>query len=159
MTLTSAQLTALKNDILADQVLSQIPNTPDGAFQIAAAYNLVASPDYWVWRTSVPTSECKKAMVWTEFVGRSQGERDAWQFMLSNGVINAADANIRQGILDIFSGAQGATSRANLTAISRRLATRGEKLFATGTGSTASPATMSAEGNVTYQDVLNARSL
>ena len=50
--------------------------------------------------------------------------------MLSNGTINAADNNVRQGILDIFSGAQGATSRANLTAISRRLATRAEKLFA-----------------------------
>ena len=159
MTLTASQLTALRGDIAADPAFADIPKDPnnsDGAFFVAAQYNKQAVPDFTVWKTDVPTADCKKAMVWTEYIGRSAGEREAWQFMLSNGTINPSDANVRQGILDIFSGATGATSRANLTAIAKRLATRVEKLFATGTGSVASPGTMAFEGQLSYQDVLSA---
>ena len=158
MTITSAQLQTIKADIAASGDLSIYPNTADGNFAIAALYNQPAAPAFIVWRTSVPTSDCKKAMIWTEFIGRSVGERDAWQFMLSNGYINAADPNVRQGILDIFSGAQGAQSRVALTAIAKRGATRLEKLLATGTGSDASPATMGAEGDISYADIEAARS-
>lgn len=157
MALTPAQLTILKNDILSDSTLNAFPMDSDGAFAIAALYAVQASPAFTVWKTNVPTSECKKAMVWTEFIARSVGERDAWTFMLSNGFINPADSNVRQGILDIFSGAQGLASRTALTALAKRLATRSEKLFSTGTGSDASPATMAVEGQLSYQDVLTAR--
>jgi hypothetical protein len=157
MALTTTQLQTLKADILADPVLAAYPMNSDGAFAIAAAYNKQFTPDYIVWRTDVPTKDCKKAMVWTEFIARSAGERDAWQFMLSNGTINAADANVRQGIQDIFSGAQGAQSRTNLTAVAKRSATRAEKLFATGTGADASPSTLTFEGSLSYQDVEQAR--
>ena len=108
MALTTAQQATLKAAIEADATLNAFPSTLDGAFAIAALLNLPASPDFWVWRTNVPTADCKKAMVWTEFIARSVGERDAWQFMLSNGIINAADINVRQGIQDIFSGPGGA---------------------------------------------------
>ena len=155
--LTSAQLSILKADILADPALASQPNTSDGAFAIAAAYNLLVAPAFLVWRTNIPTMTAKSAMVWTEFIARSAGERDAWQFMLSNGIINAADPNVRQGIQDIFSGPSGAGSRANLIAIAKRNATRAEKLFASGTGSDASPGTMTFEGTLSYQDVQLAR--
>lgn len=157
MQLTSAQLIVLRDAILADPVLNAFPNNADGAFAIAAALNQDASPDFWVWRTNVPTADCKKAMVWTEFIGRSAGEREAWTFMLSNGFISAADPNVRQGIQDIFSGPGGAGSRAALTSIAQRRASRAEKLFASGTGSQASPATMGAEGALTFQNVQDAR--
>ena len=163
MALTTAQLTTLKADIIADATLNAFPNNSDGAFAIATAYNLLASPDFIVWRTQVPTADCKKAMVWTEFIGRSAGERDSWQFMLSNGVINGADTNIRQGIQDIFSGAQGAATRAALTALAKTKASRIQKLFSTGTGSDASPATMASNISefylLPYQEVELARQL
>lgn len=159
MALTQAQLATLKADINADPTLSAIPNTPDGAFEIAAAYNAVAVPQFIVWRGNVPTADCKKAMVWTEFISRSAAERDAWQWMLSNGFINAGDPNVRQGIQDIFSGPGGATTRDNLVAIAKRDALRIEKLFATGAGTDATPATLVVEGTISYQDVLNARNL
>ena len=158
MALTSAQQQTLKTFILGDATLNAFPNTADGAFAIAALINQPASPTFFVWRSNVPTADCKKAMVWTEFVGRSAGERDAWQFMLSNGILNAADANVRQGILDIFSGPSGAGTRAALIAIASRAASVAEKLFATGTGSQAVPATMTVEGSLTFQDVWDARS-
>lgn len=159
MALTNDQLATLAADIAADPAFSGVPHNSDGAWLVAAAYNLQASPDFYVWRTSVLTSECKLAMNWVEYISRSDAERDAWQFMLSNGEINAADANVRQGIQDIFSGPQGAVTRAALVALAKRLATRAEKLFASGTGSEASPATMAFEGNLSYQDVQNAWAL
>jgi hypothetical protein len=160
MPLTTAQLTTLKTDILANAgEFGSIPNTSDGAFTIAAAYNALASPTFIVWRTDIPTKDVKKSIVWTEYIGRSSGEQNAFTFMLSNGTINGGDPNIRQGIQDIFSGPSGATTRANLVALAKRSATRAEKLFATGTGSDASPGTLTFEGSLSYQDVLTARSL
>ncbi len=161
MPLTTTQQQSLKADVAAAadpecQALEADPTNADKAFAVAALYNQAAAPAFVVWRTNVPVKDAKQAMVWTEFIGRSQGERDAWQFMLSNGILNAADANVRQGILDIFSGPSGAQSRANLTAIAKRNATRAEKVMATGTGSNASPATMGFEGSLSYQDVLAA---
>ncbi len=38
----------------------------------------------------------------------------------------------------------------------KRTATRGEKVFATGTGSDASPATLNYEGAISYNDVKDA---
>lgn len=156
--LTTSQLVTLKADILADPVLNAQPQNADGAFAIAAAYNLVASPVYVVWRTDLPIKDVKKAVVWTEYIGRSAGERGAFELMISNGILDASDANVRQGITDCFSGPSGAGTRANLTAVAKRSATRAEKLFATGTGSDAVPATMSFEGRLSYQDVEDARS-
>ena len=157
MALTPSQQTALKAFINGDPTLSAFPNTADGAFAVAVLLNQPATPSFFVWRSNMPTADAKKAMVWTEFIGRSAGERDAWTFMLSNGIINASDANVRQGILDIFSGPSGAGTRAALLAIAARLASVVEKLFSTGTGSQASPATMTREGAVSFQDVWDAR--
>jgi hypothetical protein len=163
MALTQAQSQQLKADITADPTLSAFPNNSDGNFSVAAAYNLPANPAWYVWRTQVPTKDAKKATTWTEFIGRSQGERDAWQFMLSNGIIDASDPNVRQGILDIFSGPSGANTRAALTEMAKILATRVQKLFSTGTGSQAAPATMAANISefyqISYQEVEAARNL
>lgn len=155
--LTPAQLIAIKNDIIANSDLNIFPNNDDGNSAIAALYNLLANPTFRVWRTNVSTAEVKKAISWSEFIGRSQGERDAFALMVANHIVNAADANVRQGFSDIFSGPSGVTSRGNLTAISKRDATRIEKLLSTGTGSDASPATMGFEGSISYQDIGNAR--
>ena len=167
MALTALQSQTLKADILADPVLAAQPQTADGAFAIAATYNQIAAPDFWVWRSAVPQHEIVGApsldgtvWSWTSYINRSQGERDGWREMFADtGGINASRPNVRQGLADIFSGLSGAGQRAHLLAIGRRLSTRAEKLFATGTGTTATPATMTAEGSLTYQDVLTARSL
>ena len=157
MALTTVQLQAIKAVILADPILAAAPTNSDGAFFIAAELNKLASPAFIVWRTNIPTKDIKQAIVWTEYIGRSQGERDAFVLINSNGIVNAADANVRQGFLDIFSGPSGVNTRTNLTALSKRSATRAEKALATGTGSDASPAVMGFEGNLTFQEVEAAR--
>jgi hypothetical protein len=154
--LTQTQLQILKTDIAADSALSQVPKTSDGAFAVAAAYNLAAVPAFRVWRTDIPTRDIKAGIVWTEYIGRSVGERGAFELMISNGVLDAANPNVRQGITDCFSGPSGAGTRTNLTNLAKRDALRVEKLFSTGTGSEAVPATMTVEGAVSYQDVQNA---
>lgn len=163
MALTTAQLQALKADIAADGTLGQIAHTPDNAFTIAAAYNAAASPDYWVWRTSVSqleivttTTADGTAWSWPAFIARSQGERDGWREMFADGgSVDASLANVRQWFADIFSGSANSapTQRTHLLAVGRRKATRAEKLFATGTGSTGSPGTMGFEGTITDADV------
>lgn len=157
MALTLSQLQALKAEIVADATLNAQPQNSDGAFAIAIALNLIFAPAFIVWRTNIPTSDVKKAVVWTEYIGRSVGEQNAFALMISNGIVNGADANIRQGFGDIFSGLSGVNTRANLTALAKRSATRAEKVLATGTGTDVAPATMNFEGSLTFQDVLSAR--
>lgn len=165
--LTNAQLQTLKADILADPELNAHPNTPDGAFTIAALYGATAFPAFWVWRTSVSQAEITSVTTvdattwnWTTYINRSQAERDAWRDMFGNGgLINFSLSNVRQGLQDIFSGAGGASQRTHVLTVGRRPANRIEKLFATGTGSTISPATMAFEGQLAYHDVLDVRAL
>ena len=177
--LTTSQLATLRADIIADGTLNAQPNNSDGNSVIAAAYNLNAVPDFWVWRTSVPKSEMTNSVSvdattfsWTGtgFITRSVGERDAWRELFGEGgVCNPSLANVRQAFSDIFSGATAPApaNRTHLTTVARRKATRGEKLFATGTGSTASPGLLNvvaagaigfSEGQLTYSDVGQARS-
>lgn len=171
LALTGPQLTTLKNDILADSTLNSQPNNDDGNFAIAAAYNLTASPDFWVWRTAVSKDEFLEStsvdgttfnFTGAGYITRSQGERDAWNALFSStGFANPSLSNVRQAVADIFSGgtAPAPANRTHLLTISRRKATRAEKLFATGTGSTGSPALMTFEGTLTPSEVSTARNL
>jgi hypothetical protein len=173
--LTTAQLATLKADILADGALNATPNTPDGNDAIAAVYNAAASPDFWVYRTGVLKAEYVGAtstdadgvtprnFIWTGngFITRSAGEQAAWaEIFNSSHQANPSLTNVRQAFVDVFSGTGNAASnRTHLANVSRRKATRVEKILAAGTGTAASPATMTHEGPVTYVDVTNARNL
>ena len=159
MALTTAQLATLKADILADGTLNAQPNNSDGAFTIAAAYNSAASPNFTVWKTMVSINDVGKKFNGSELAGLTTGNQSRLQTLaayLASGV-NPSLIDNRLFFDDVFSGAGGANTRANLLALWKRLATRGEKLFATGTGSDPSPATLTFEGNLNYQDVLTAR--
>lgn len=159
MGLSASQLATLKADIAADPVLSARPNNSDGAFDVAIAYNTVASPAFTVWKSSVTIDATGQAFNGTELAGLTSANNTRLQTVavyLANGY-NAAIPDVRQMFSDIFSGAGGANTRANLLVAWKRLATRGEKLFATGTGTDASPATIVFEGQISYQDVLTAR--
>lgn len=167
--LTAPQLLTLKNDILADATLNAQPHNSDGATAIANAYKLNASPNYWVWSTSVSRDALLNSasvdgttFAWTGagYITRSQGERDALNAIFnSQGFTNPSLVNVRQAFADIESGATAPApaNRTHLLAASRRVANRLEKLFAVGAGTTAAPSTMAIEGAVTVQDVLIAR--
>lgn len=163
--LTPAQLAAVKANILADPVLNAFPPTTDGAFEIAAAYNLLATPDFWVWRTNVSRVEIYNQVSpdasswnWTTYKNQGVAEQNAWTQMFMNDVANFSQANLRAGIAAIFTGSAPATAqRDHCLSMGRRKAIRIEKLLATGSGTTVSPAVMGFEGFISYQDVQDAR--
>ena len=157
---------ALKAAIAADPVLSLLPHTTDDAVAVATAFNLVASPDYWVWRTFVTEEEITaKPSVdgtvwsWSAYIARSQGERDGWDRIMGRG-INPSLTQDRSAVADIFSGSANSApaQRTHLNAVGRRKALRIEKLLivAGGLGTTASPSTMQFEGQIDGDDVQRA---
>lgn len=161
--LTTQQLQTVKAAIDADPALASQPNTPDGAFAIAAALNLPASPDYIVWRTLVSQDEImQNGFAWVEVDGLSVGKARIWEWMFRNSdaAINPSKVNVRDGIIEVWKGTAAKLAvQAAVFAHCKRSATRLEKLLATGTGTTESPATMGYEGDINYQTVLEARNL
>lgn len=165
MSLTTAQNAAIKADILASPDLNAFPNTYDGAYPIADLYNAIATPNFIVWKTLLHeqeitslTSDENTTWSWPAFIARSASEQEGWARMF-NGTytINPSLVQVRAGIADIFSGGTGAAQRTHLLAISKEKATRIEKLLATGTGTTADPATRVFVGNITPTEVYAAR--
>ena len=160
-TMTDAQSVTLKAAIVADPVLNAVPMTyPDGATQLAALLNAAASPPFVVWKTGVPIGEVGRAFNASELAGLTSLNHTRLQTLaiyLAGGV-NPSNASVRAFFDDIFSGAAGTNTRVALSALWRRNARLIEKILATGTGSEASPATLSFEGAVSPADVHNARS-
>lgn len=160
MSLTSAQQATLKAAILADPTLNAYPNTSDGNFDMAAQkLNVMASPAFIVWKSAVSISSTGQSFNGTELAGLTTGNQTRLQTIavyFSEGY-NAALADVRQMFNDIWSGAGGATTRANLLVLWKRSALLGEKILATGTGSDLSPATLGFEGNLSGADVTQAR--
>jgi len=154
--MTPAQLSALKADIQA----SFAAEYAAGQYNIIAeAYNALAAPDFYVWKTSLAAKEMHESgYVWSELDALTQAKYNQLSLMLSQGVVNPSKANVRQGFLDIFAGAGFATTRTALVALAKRKATVAEKLFATGTGSEGSPAELSFEGSVSSQTIMEAMS-
>ena len=151
--MTPEQLATLKADILADPVLAAYPMNSDGAFAIATAYNLPANPAFTVWRTEVSVTEIvNNGFIWTAVDSLTVGKARIWDWMRESGVINPSKANVRQGLQDAFG-----TSQPNIAQHLKRPASRVERLFATGTGTTGNPGTMAFEGPINYQTVELAR--
>lgn len=159
MALTPAQLATMKADIIATPAFNSQPNNSDGAFAIAAAYNLPASPNFTVWKTNVAINDVGQKFNGTELAGLTTANNTRLQTIAQFLVlgVNPSLTDTRQFFDDIFSGAGGTTTRANLLALWKRLATRAEKLYATGTGTDPAPATLTFEGSVSYSDVQTAR--
>lgn len=159
MALTAPQLAALKAAILADGTLSVLPQNSDADFTIANAFNLNASPAFTVWKTNVPAGTVGDNLNGTEVAGLTTANISRLQliFQFSEFGVNPSLIDRRQFFDDVFSGAGGTNTRAKLLILWKRLATRAEKLFATGTGTDPSPATLVFEGVLSYQDVTTAR--
>lgn len=159
--MTPEQLQILKTNIAANSDLNSQPNTADGAFEVARLYNLSASPNFTVWKTNVAIRHVGDNLVGTELAGLSSLNHTRLQtiVIMSAEGVNPSLADRRAFFDDIFSGAGGTQTRAKLLALWKRFATRAEKLFATGTGTDESPATMTFEGEVLPQDVVLARNL
>lgn len=165
--MTTEQLQTLKTHVTTSGDLNSLPNNSDGDTTRAALLNASASPVFWVWKQRITrdevTGEQSDAATnfdWTAFIARSAGERDAFMNIWDeNEAVNPSRLNVRQAFTDIFSGAGGAGNRTHFAAIARRQATRFERLYATGTGSTGAPGQAVVVGPVTTTTVQQAREL
>ena len=159
--LTLAQKQALKTFINTVPAWVALPNNEDTADFISRELDKPASPAFTVWKSSVPIAEVGDAINASELVGLTSLNVQRLQAIsdYSGGSINPSKADRRSAFDQVFSAAGGTITRPALLALWKRLATAGEKIFATGTGSDAVPATLVIEGQIDRQDVFEARSL
>lgn len=153
--MNTQQKQTLKAFILADPVLSTFPMNSDGSYAIADLLNKPAEPAFIVWKTDVSIDEImRNGMDWARVDNLSVGKARIWDWLGRLGVINAAKTNVRAGIDAAWVGtAADLAVRAAIYTHCKRPATVLEKLFATGAGSDASPATMVIEGAISYQTI------
>lgn len=166
--LTPEQLATLKAAIDVDPALAAKPLNSDGYFEIAAALNTqLATPDFYVWRSSVTQDEImQNGFDWVRVDNLSVGKARIWDWLFHNAgtAINPSKANVRAGIAEVWKGtaADNAVRLAVFQHCQQR-ATRAQKLFAAGAGNATDqdgvgPATMAVE-QITMADVEQARAL
>jgi len=156
--LTVEQLAIVKNAIDEDSTLSMKPNTPDAAYEIAELLNAIASPAFYVWKTSVSPNELREAVstAISEVDNLTASKRETLLWFIEN-TLNASKLSVRTSMNDLTGNQNGL--KAALIAAAKRKCSRLEKLLAIGTGSEAVPSTMTYEGYISYQEVLQARAL
>jgi hypothetical protein len=181
--LTPQQLAALKASVNGDPALAALPRDSDGATEVARVYNLPAVPAFTVWRDlpmdtvqalhvaanmtplgNPPTTPDLTVQVWIARCVTCQGKQLNYQGLTQGrSVAPMKRAGYRAAIQDCLTNVPAGTNGALLSAgwveirdAAKSPATTAEKLFATGTGTTAAPADLTAEGPLTYQNVLAA---
>ena len=157
MSLTLAQRATLKADILVNPDALAAYELGDTQ-ALADLYNAQAAPAYWVWRPDVSRADIYHGTGpdgttwnWTTYKNQGVSEQNAFIQMFMGDLVNFALANVRAGIGAIFGAVNAQT--AHCLGVGRRLASRVERLFGVGTGSTASPAVMSVIGPLSAGDV------
>lgn len=178
----SSRLATLRAAIDADQALAALPNNPDANQSIADAFNANAAPDFTVWLSSVPVDVVLNQITfanmtpvdapdgtqtWANRSLAAQGKQlNLQNLILGRQSLPVGQSNFRAALQDALTGlptgASGATIQANWAGVRtaiQRLATRAERLYATGTGTPASPANIVVEGRVTRDEVEAARNL
>lgn len=147
-TLTNEQFAALKAAVLAEPSLANaIANGID--WQVADWCN--ATSTFVVWKTNVSLDTIMKSDTfdWTRVDNLTVGKARIWDWLFNSGSINPSRTNVRTGIDSTWVGtAADLAVRASVYAECKRFATNAEKVLATGTGSNATPGTMSFEGSI-----------
>lgn len=158
MALTPEQQTVIAAAIAADQALAAwaVERRDD---LIADAFNAPSSPAFKVWRTSVGKDEItQNGFDWTRLDNLSVGKARVWDAMFDNATrsMNPAKSNVRAGIESVWVGtAADLAVRAAVYVHCKRVVSRAEKLFATGTGTDAVPGIADAtfNGTVSTSDI------
>lgn len=154
MILSAAQIQTLKTAILAEGDVAFVALRQSGAtFAMAEWFN--GNSTTVVWRSSVSVRETGQVFNGAEWAGMTSANHTRLQSVaqyLAN--YNPTGADVRAMFNDIWSGAGGTLTRASLLALWKRFATRAEKLFATGTGTDAVPATLVTEGRMSETSIV-----
>ena len=161
--MTNDDLIKLRDYILSVPAWSALPVNSDTSYFIADELRKEASPAFVVWRSSVTQDEImQNGFDWVRVDNLSVGKARIWEWLFDNqsATCNPSKINVRAGIDECWKGT--AADLAVLAAVyvhCKRNANVLEQLFATGTGTDASPATMAVEGGLSYSEVDQARAL
>ena len=155
--LTTAQSITLKAAILSETDTNFVANRVAGATgAMANFYNVVATPDYFVWRSYVPESEFLDNYVFTEMDNLTQPKQYQLDLIMKRGGCNPSRLNVRAGLAEVFKVAGLSVTKAAILLIIKRKVTRGEKLYAIGAGTSGTPSDLVFEGNVRNEDIVQA---
>lgn len=125
-------------------------------------YNAPASPTFYVYRPSVTADEImQNGFDWVRVDNLSVGKARIWEWMFDNQsrAIDAGKGNVRAGIVECWKGtAADVAVRVAVFSHCQRAASRVEKLFATGNGTTISetgngPGTLAVIGPISIDDI------
>jgi hypothetical protein len=156
MTMTSAQKDALLAFIQADPTANPL-FTEGNLSGLADFLNGEASPAFIVWKTFVSRDDVMlNGFDWARVDNLSVGKARVWEWLVMGptGGFNPSKVNVRAGIDATWVGTQADVAVRDAVYVHcKRPASRVEKLFATGTGSTAVPATMVIEGPLSFIDL------
>jgi hypothetical protein len=156
--LNQAQLTTLAAAIAAETDPTFVANRNAGATGAMAEWFNGAST-FIVWRPDVTAEEIGNAWSGTDIDGMTAINMQRLQLLLASapsGVFDMTRGDRRTGFEGPFGTNQNNASRVAMNAVWKRAATRGERLFATGTGTTANPGIASVTGPITNDDIVRA---
>lgn len=149
--MTPQQLATLKAAVLADPALSAVGRNDT---ELARLLNL---PTTFVgWRTNVGIDETGNAWMGTDIDGMSALNMQRLQLLIAStttGVFDMSRADRRAGFENPFGTNVNNASRVAMRAVWKRFATRAERVFATGTGTDATPGLFGWEGTVSIGDI------
>lgn len=159
--------------IYAGTQVKDVPNNPDGNVAVAGYYNLTASPDFWVFPSTVQVEQVVLAVNGAEYLALGANaaatnlHHNLFALLTRNGVIRPGDQAVRTLVTTIFPVGTAPLTRAAILEACTRKATRAEQLFAitaTGPGggagsSRAAAANLGFEGHLTGSDVNSALNL
>lgn len=154
--LSTAQLQTLKAAIAAETAATFVTYRTNGQTDLMAGwYNQPST--FVVYKNSVPTSALGYTINYVALAAVTSGNLTQLQLFLQlNPLSFPPTADIRAFFNTTFSGAlggQGQATRDALVALWKRFATRCEKLYATGTGSDASPGALVFDGSLSGTDI------
>ena len=150
--MTPAQTATLKAAIIADNNLATQKAAHDT--QAIADYLNTASA-FIIWKTATSVDDImRNGIDWTRVDNLSVGKARVWEWMSRLGVLNCSKTNIRAGIDAVWVGtAADLAVRAYIYSQCKRAATWFEQVFATGTGTDATPGFLVIEGSVSEFEI------
>jgi hypothetical protein len=148
----------LKAAILAETDAAFVVARQQGATgEMAAFYNQPAVPAFYIWRSNYAPQDIAKSIDngITQLDGLTASKRDSllWWAERSHDMTFAQS----QAAVDDLCGSQN-TLKAAIKDGGKRTLLRGERLFASGTGSLAAPGSTQYEGSIRNEDVVLALS-
>jgi hypothetical protein len=155
--LNSTQLLILKAAIAAETDPQFVTDRTSGATGAMATFFNQPST-FVVRRTRVLSNEIGPVLNYVAVSSLTTANRDrATTFLMLNPASFNPTADVESYWDTTFSGAlggQGQATRDALVALWRRFATKGEKLFATGAGTSGSPGALGPEGPITNEEIV-----